>query len=88
MTVLFPALSYSHIDGIESSGSVLPHSIPPVVRMNPEVVKRAAEDPELLSVQLEPVSLIGNKSGLDVAVVAEVLIDGDQLLVVGHPAVC
>ena len=82
----FIGFHFLHIDCVQSGSSVLPQTISPVIWMNPEVVKRAAEDPELFSVQREPVPLIRGKSGVDVSVVGEVLVDRLKLRNLGHVA--
>ncbi len=55
-----------------------------MVRMNPEIVKWSAENPELFPVQGEPVSIVGCQSGHDVAAVREVLVDGLQGRLLRH----
>ncbi len=57
-----------------------------MIRMNPEVVKRTAEDPELFPVQREPVPFIGGQSRVDVPIVGEILVDRLQIRNLSHVA--
>ena len=52
--------------------------------MNPEVVKRSAENPELFPIQSEPVPVVGCQSGHDVAALREILVDGLQPRLLCH----
>jgi len=57
-----------------------------MIRMNPEIVKRSAEDPELFPVQREPVPFVSGQSWIDVPVVGEVLVDRLQGRNLSHVA--
>ncbi len=57
-----------------------------MIRMNPEIVKGSAEDPELFPVQREPVPFVSGQSRDDVPVVGEVLIDRLQVRNLSHVA--
>ena len=63
-----------HVNGVETGGPVFLQAISPIIRMNSEVMKWATEDPELFSIQFEPISIISFQSGLDSVVTLKVFI--------------
>ena len=69
-----------HVNGVETGGSVFLQAISPIIRMNSEVMKWATEDPELFSIQFEPIPVIGFQSGLDSVVTLKVFIQSRQRL--------
>ena len=56
-----------HVQRVEAGSPVLYHPVPPLVRVDPEVMEGPSEELQLFSVQLGELAIVGLETGVDPA---------------------